>query len=38
LFSRGINTFLIGSYFMDSRDLKNTLKSMELGLREKKLI
>jgi len=38
LFSRGINTFLIGSYFMASRDLKNTLKSMELGLREKKLI
>jgi indole-3-glycerol phosphate synthase len=38
LFLRGINTFLIGGYFMDSRDLMGTLESMELGLREKKLI
>jgi indole-3-glycerol phosphate synthase len=38
LFSRGINTFLIGGYFMASRDLMNTLKNMELGLREKELI
>jgi indole-3-glycerol phosphate synthase len=38
LFSRGIDTFLIGGYFMTSRNLRNTLKNMELGLREEKLI
>jgi indole-3-glycerol phosphate synthase len=38
LFLKGISTFLIGSYFMNSRDLRGTLKNMEFGLREKKLI
>ena len=38
LFARGINTFLIGSYFMKSRNLEKTLDDMELELREEKLI
>lgn len=38
LFSSGLNTFLIGGYFMASENLKKTLESMELELRDKKLI
>ncbi len=32
LFSNGLNTFLIGGYFMASRDLEKTLKNMESEL------
>ena len=38
LFLNGINTFLIGGYFMASKDLEKTLKRMEVELRDKKLI
>jgi indole-3-glycerol phosphate synthase len=38
LFSSGLSTFLIGGYFMASKDLKKTLKNMEFELINKKLI
>jgi len=38
LFARGINTFLIGGYFMESGNLEKTLTDMELKLKEEKLI
>lgn len=38
LFSNGVNTFLIGGYFMASKDLEKTLKKMELELKKEKLI
>lgn len=38
LYHRGINTFLVGSYFMQTKNLALSLKEMERKLREKKLI
>jgi len=38
LFSKGVNTFLIGEHFMSGRSLEETLKGMETGLKRNKLI
>ncbi len=38
LFLRGINTFLIGEYFMASGDLEETLSDMELELKMENLL
>jgi len=34
----GINTFLVGGYFMISKNLEKTLSSMELELKREKLL
>lgn len=38
LFLSGINTFLVGGYFMVSKNLEKTLSSMELELKREKLL
>jgi len=38
LYSMGINTFLMGSYFMKSRNLDDDLSRMEMQLAEKGMI
>jgi len=38
LFSKGVNTFLIGEHFMSGRNLKETLRDMEMRLKRSSLI
>jgi len=38
LYNQGVDTFLIGGYFMKSKNLDVTLNKMETGLREENLI
>ncbi len=38
LFFSGINTFLIGGYFMASKNLEETLSNMEMELKQEKLL
>jgi len=38
LFLGGINTFLIGGYFMASKNLEETLNNMKMELKREKLL